>query len=108
MALSPKQYVDIMRRKYPNRYSNSSDLEIYQDFQQKYPNKKFPAFNPVKQEDTEDLLTINTNPSVFEWLGTTSFITEGMIDEGFMGGSGTSDDMGSFAEGGLAGLWHRK
>ena len=44
-------------------------------------------YNPVKQEDTEDLLTINTNPSVFEWLGTTSFITEGMIDEGFMGGS---------------------
>ena len=29
-------------------------------------------------------------------------------DEGFMGGSGTSDDMGSFAEGGLAGLWHRR
>ena len=29
-------------------------------------------------------------------------------DEGFMGGSGTTDDMGSFAEGGLAGLWHRK
>ena len=87
MALSPKQYVDIMRRKYPNRYSSSSDLEIYQDFQQKYPDKQFPTFNPVKQEDTEDLLTINTNPSVFEWLGTTSFITEGMIDEGFMGGS---------------------
>ena len=37
MALSPKQYVDIMRRKYPNRYSRSSDLEIYQEFQQKYP-----------------------------------------------------------------------
>ena len=28
-------------------------------------------------------------------------------DEGFMGGSGTSADMGSFAEGGLAGLWRR-
>ena len=33
MALSPKQYVDIMRRKYPNRYSRSSDLEIYQELE---------------------------------------------------------------------------
>lgn len=87
MSLSPKQFVDVMKRKYPNRYSNSSDLEVYQDFQQKNPNKQWPSFNPVEPEDETDLLNVDTNPSMFEWLGTTSFITEGMIDEGFAGAS---------------------
>ena len=56
MSISPKQLVDVMRKRNPLDYGDLSDLELYQQLQQKYPNKKLPSWSPIQKEDTQDLL----------------------------------------------------
>ena len=85
MPISPKQLVDVMRKKNPLEYGDLSDTELYQTLQQKYPTRNLPSWNPVRPKDTEDLLSVDANPGVFEWLATTNFMTDSMLDKGFGG-----------------------
>ena len=70
-----------------------NDNELYQWLQDEHPDKRWPTFNPTVKKDQEltSLESYDTSPGFFEWLTTTSLVTDSMMDEGAFGGTISAD-----------------
>ena len=85
--MTPQQLVDNVKNssEFRYKYHGWSDLDIYNDIKNQYPDKDFPEFNPELRE-SERLADADASPGVFEWLGTASFAEVG-ADGGVFGTS---------------------
>ena len=93
MAISPQEFVTSIREKDPIKFRGMNDNELYQWLQDEHPDKRWPTFNPTVKKDQEltSLESYDTSPGFFEWLTTTSLVTDSMMDEGAFGGTISAD-----------------